>query len=125
MDAEFICQAEHDKLPNAQENNFPQQGVASTPVVEGNRLYYVSNRCERICADTEGFLDGKNDGIQDEKYKDATDADIVWRLDMIKELNVFPHNLAVCSPLVIGDVIYVITSNGVDEGHINIPAPRA
>ena len=44
---------------------------------------------------------------------------------MIKELNVFPHNLSTCSPLVVGDTLFVITSNGVDEGHINIPQPEA
>jgi outer membrane protein assembly factor BamB len=49
----------------------------------------------------------------------------VWKLDMIKELGVFPHNLATCSPMIVGDVLFVITSNGVDEGHINIPAPNA
>ena len=33
-----------------------------------------------------------------EKYKDATDADFLWEYDMIKELNVFPHNMSACSP---------------------------
>ena len=56
---------------------------------------------------------------------DKTDADIIWRLDMIKELNVFPHNLATCSPLIVGDFLFIVTSNGVDEGHINIPSPKA
>lgn len=124
-DGKFLWQAVHDKLAAGRVNDWPEEGICSSPTVEGNRLYYVSNRCELICADTEGFLDGKNDGVQDEKYKEPTDADIVWRLDMIKDLNVFPHNLADCSPLVIGDMIFVVTSNGVDEGHINIPSPRA
>ena len=62
---------------------------------------------------------------QDEKYKDPTDADVIWRLDMMKELNVFPHNLAACSPLIVGDTLYVVTANGVDEDHVNIPCPDA
>ena len=57
--------------------------MASSPCVEGDRLYYVSNRCELVCAN-------------------VTDGGFVWKLDMIKELGVFPHNLSVCSPLVIG-----------------------
>jgi outer membrane protein assembly factor BamB len=85
----------------------------------------VSNRCELVCADTEGFLDGKNDGVQDEKYKSPIDGDVVWRLDMIKDLDVFPHNLATSCPLIVGDLIFILTSNGVDEGHINIPSPKA
>ena len=53
-DGKFLWQAVHDKLPGGMENDWPQQGVASTPVVDGNRLYYVSNRCEVICANTAG-----------------------------------------------------------------------
>jgi outer membrane protein assembly factor BamB len=124
-DGKFLWQAVHDKLAAGRVNDWPREGICSTPVVEGNRLYYVSNRCEVVCADTEGFLDGKNDGAQDEEYKSPTDADFIWRLDMIKELDVFPHNLATCSPLIVGDYLFVITSNGVDEGHINIPQPKA
>jgi outer membrane protein assembly factor BamB len=124
-DGRFLWQAVHDKLPSGLVNDWPQEGICSTPFVEGNRLYYVSNRCEVVCADTEGFLDGKNDGVQDEEYKSPIDADIIWRLDMMKELDVFPHNLATSSPLSAGNLLFVITSNGVDEGHINIPSPKA
>ncbi|HXG12026.1 MAG TPA: PQQ-binding-like beta-propeller repeat protein [Gemmataceae bacterium] len=123
-DGKFLWQAVHDKLPAGRVNDWPEEGICSTPFVEGNRLYYVSNRCELVCADTEGFANG-NQGVQDEKYKSDIDADIIWRLDMIRELNVFPHNLAVCSPLIVGDLIFVVTANGVDEGHINIPQPKA
>jgi outer membrane protein assembly factor BamB len=124
-DGNFLWQAVHDKLSSGFVNDWQLQGICSAPVVEGNRLYYVSNRCEVVCADTEGFLDGKNDGAQDEKYQDKIDADFIWRLDMMKELSVFPHNLAVCSPLIVGDALFIVTANGVDEGHINIPAPQA
>ncbi len=44
---------------------------------------------------------------------------------MIGELDVFPHNLAAGSPLIVGDLLFTVTGNGVDEGHVNIPAPRA
>ncbi|MCS7271720.1 MAG: PQQ-binding-like beta-propeller repeat protein, partial [Gemmataceae bacterium] len=54
-----------------------------------------------------------------------TDADIFWELDMMKELNVFPHNMSACSPLLVGDILFIVTANGVDEGHINIPSPEA
>jgi hypothetical protein len=68
--------------------------------------------------------EGKNTGpFTDEKYKEPGDADFVWILDMIDELGVFPHNLATASPVVVGDLVYVLTSNGVDEGHLNCPRP--
>ncbi len=125
-DGKFLWQMTHDKLPTGRVNDWPEQGICSAPVVEGDRMYYVSNRCELICADTNGFLDGENDGpFKDEKYKDKQDGDVVWKLDMFDELEVFPHNLATCSPVVGGDIIFVITSNGVDEAHLNIPMPDA
>src|SRR5262249_2239307 len=85
---------------------------------------YVSNRCEVNCLDTEGLANG-NQGVQDEQYKDATDADVIWHVNMMKDLGVFPHNMSACAPLIVGDILYIVTANGVDEGHINIPSPNA
>jgi outer membrane protein assembly factor BamB len=33
--------------------------------------------------------------------------------------------MAACSPLVVGDLVFVVTGNGVDEEHANIPSPTA
>ncbi len=125
-DGEFLWQAVHDKLPAGRVNDWPYQGICSAPVVEGNRLWYVSNRCELVCADVEGFTDGENDGpYTDEKYTSKIDGDFIWVLDMMEELTVFPHNLATSSPVIAGDLVFVVTSNGVDEGHIDLPSPLA
>ncbi|MCA9067562.1 MAG: PQQ-binding-like beta-propeller repeat protein, partial [Planctomycetaceae bacterium] len=53
------------------------------------------------------------------------EADVVWRMDMMEEQGVRQHNMANCSPVLYGDVLFVCTSNGVDESHINVPAPKA
>lgn len=121
----FLWQSAHPKLAAGKVNDWPQQGVCSGPAVEGDRLYYVSNRAEIVAADTEGFFDGENDGVDNEENKSEIDEDVVWRYDMIAELDVFPHNLAAGNPLLVDDLIYTVTGNGVDEGHINIPAPSA
>jgi len=122
----FLWQITHDKMPTGRVNDWPEQGICSAPVVEGERLYYVSNRCELVCADVNGFLDDENDGpFKDEKYKEKEDGDFLWLLDMFDEYEVFPHNLATSSPVVAGDLIFVLTSNGVDEGHLNLPNPEA
>ncbi|MDO8632761.1 MAG: PQQ-like beta-propeller repeat protein, partial [Phycisphaerales bacterium] len=122
----MLWQATHDKLPTGQVNDWPEQGICSSPVAEGNRVYYVSNRCELVCADAEGFHDDENDGpFTEEKWKEKEDADFVWIFDMIEELGVFPHNLATSSPVIGGDAIFLLTSNGVDEGHLNHPSPTA
>ncbi len=124
-DGSFLWQAVHDMLETGRVNDWPGTGIASAPAVEGRRLYYVSNRCELVCADTEGFRDGWNDGVRDEKYRSRLDADVVWRLDMRQELNVFPHNKANCSPLLVGDLLFVVTSNGMDKDHVTLPHPEA
>lgn len=122
----LLWQATHDKLASGAVNDWPEQGVASTPLVDGNRVYYVSNRCELVCADVEGFADGENDGpYKEERYTEPQDADFVWVLDLIGTLGVFPHNLAASSPVGFGDLVFVCTSNGVDEDHERPPAPAA
>src|SRR5262245_4115775 len=120
----FLWQHVNNKLPSGQVHDFPNQGIPSTPIVEGNRLWYTTNRCTVVCLDTEGFANG-NQGFQNEEFNDPTDADVIWEFDMMRGLGVFPHNMSNCSPMVAGDIVFVVTSNGVDEGHVNIPAPKA
>ena len=123
---EFLWQYATDKLPAGRVNDWPLQGVCSTPYVEGDRLWYVSNQAHVVCLDTEGHRDGENDGaVTDEIHTSPIDGDVIWSFDMISEVGAFPHNLATSSPLVIGDLVFVSTGNGVDEGHINVPSPFA
>ena len=92
--------------------------------MEGDRIYYVSNQAHVVCLDSSGFKDGENDGpFTDESDTSELAGDIIWSYDMIGELDVFPHNLATGSPLVVGNMLYTVTSNGVDEGHVNVPSP--
>jgi outer membrane protein assembly factor BamB len=123
-DGKFLWQAVSDKLESALD--WEEQGVCSSPAVDGKRLFYVSNRGELVCLDTEGFLDGKNDGpLTEELRKGPADADIIWKLDMMKDLGVSQHNMANSSPAVLGDLIYVETSNGQDENHEKVANPKA
>ncbi len=110
-DGKFLWQITHEKLPNVNENDNAEIGVCSAPVVEGKRLYYVSNRCEVVCAETDGDpATGKGK--------------VVWTLDMIKELKVFPSLASSCSPLVVGDLVYAVTGNGIDTKG-QLPSPKA
>lgn len=125
-DGEFLWQHTNEKLAAGRVNDWPFQGVCSSPLVEGDVLYYVSNRCELVALDTKGFRDGKNDGaVQDEKFKSEKDADVLWKFDMMEEVGAFPHNMANSSPVSYGDLVIVMTANGQDESHVHIPSPRA
>ncbi|MCA9082954.1 MAG: PQQ-binding-like beta-propeller repeat protein, partial [Planctomycetaceae bacterium] len=125
-DGKFLWQLTREKLSQGRVNDWPEQGICSTPVIEDGLMYVVTNRCELMCVDVEGFHDGENDGpFKDETDTEELDADIIWSLDMLDALGVFPHNLATSSPVIYGDLILIVTSNGVDEAHLEVPSPRA
>ena len=109
-DGQFLWQAVHDKLEAGRVNDWPRQGICSTVTAEGPHVWYLSNRCEAVCLDAAGLSEGKNLGVQDETYQGKGHADVVWRYDMIEELGVFPHNLATSSPLVLGDLVLLVTA---------------
>jgi outer membrane protein assembly factor BamB len=110
-DGKFLWQHTNEKLVAGRANDWPYQGVCSSPMVEGDKLYYVSNRCELVCLDTHG--DGKGA------------AKVNWKLDMMEEVGSQPHNMSNSSPVSYGDLIYVSTANGQDESHVHIPSPKA
>jgi outer membrane protein assembly factor BamB len=125
-DGQFLWQAVHDKLAQGRANDWPFQGVCSSPLVENGIAYYVSNRGEVMAVDLDGFRDKTNDGlVKDEKQQRETDADIIWRYDMMEELGVLQHNMANSSPVIFENLIYVSTSNGQDESHVNVPSPKS
>jgi len=125
-DGRFLWQAIHDKLPTGNAQDWQEIGICSTPCVVDNRLYYVSNRGELICADTEGFNDNQNDGpFRNEKYRDKGSADFIWCLDMIGQLGVSPLQASASSPVVLGDLVFVLTGNGVDSESGEVKNPSA
>ncbi|HJS07525.1 MAG TPA: PQQ-binding-like beta-propeller repeat protein, partial [Pirellulales bacterium] len=67
-DGAFLWQDSSEKLHTGRVHDWPLLGVCSSPSVEGDRVYYVTNRGELKCLDAEGFADGENDGpITNEK----------------------------------------------------------
>ena len=119
-DGSFLWQASSGKLPTGRVHDWPLQGIVSTPCFEGDRLWYLTNRCELVCLDTEGFLDREDDGDEiDESIRSRQgEADIVWKLDLMSEFGVSPHNCSGSNPCIGGDVVYVVTGNALDETHV-------
>jgi outer membrane protein assembly factor BamB len=104
-DGQFLWQIAHDPPESLVAADGPAEPLLSTPVVEGDRLYYVTPGSEAVCASTK---DGK----------------ILWRLDMAKELKVSVNAAAFCSPLVAGDLVFVVTGNGKKYGELDKPVPE-
>lgn len=219
-DGKFLWQHSSEKLSTGRVHDWPLQGICCSPLVEGNRLWFVTSRGEVRCLDVEGFYDGEDDGRPekeeparlfdvmrpddpaldkvsgyqadldkgklpadllprfaaagmplpdgqvavkvDDKAKgaakrwtfqakvngkdrdfamvlagsrlsvfktitpdDKEEADVIWVYDMMKQLKTSQHNMCSCSVTALGDILFVNTSNGVDESHIVIPAPDA
>lgn len=109
-------------------------GICASVTVEGKRAYVVSNRGEVLCLDVEGQANG-NDGpfTREAQYMSgkekpdfslrATDGDIIWLYDMIKELPCWPQDASSSAVLIYDNYLYVGTSNGVDNSHRNVPYP--
>jgi outer membrane protein assembly factor BamB len=100
--------------------NPPALGVCSSPLVDENRIYFVSNDFKVVC------LDARGDANAPGKPR------VVWSYDMWARLGVFPCDAANGSAVVDGDLLYVNTSNGIDrnmelarERFRKIPAPDA
>ncbi|QDU64730.1 outer membrane biogenesis protein BamB [Planctomycetes bacterium Pan216] len=122
----FLWQHSSAKLKTGRVHDWPLQGVCCAPYAEGDKLWFVSSRGEVLCLDAEGFRDGENDGpYKDEEYTGDNEGDVIWKVDMMKDMGISQHNMCSCSVTAMGDILFVHTANGVDETHLNIPAPDA
>jgi len=98
-------------------------GINSSPLVEGDRLWFTTSLAEILCLDIGPLQQGS--GTPQE----------LWKLDMIKDLGISPPfgrmgGGPLCSiGASYGDLIYVITANGVTWGpdykDIRVRAPDA
>jgi outer membrane protein assembly factor BamB len=133
---EFLWQLSVPKLGTGIVSDWEFVGICSSATVVGDRAYLVTNRCEVICLDVKGLKDGNEGPFVDEAQYLAgpgekpiptteTDADIVWVLDMMATCGVLPHNITSSAPLVVGEQVWVTTSNGADVEHGGIPASAA
>ncbi|MFN7290249.1 MAG: PQQ-binding-like beta-propeller repeat protein, partial [Pirellula sp.] len=125
-DGMFLWQHSSEKLASGRSQDWPNIGICCSPLVENDRLWYVTSRGEVVCLDTDGFFDGENDGpIQSEDSINKNEADVVWRFDMMQELGISQHNMCSSSVTASGNRLFVLTGNGIDGDHKQIPAPNA
>ena len=210
----FLWQHSSEKLSTGRVHDWPLQGICCAPLIEGDRVWFVTSRGEVRCVDANGFYDDEDDGPvtgglaklfglrksenpdtdqvapalaaladgklpesilqlfakagaelpadaklaageapnswvitakvagHDRQFQlavkgptlsgfkviataDKQEADVIWIYDMMRELGVSQHNMCSCSVTALGDILFVATSNGLDESHINLPAPGA
>ncbi len=87
--------------------------ILSTPWIEGDRAWYISNRDELVCVNLQPTTPAAN---------------IIWKLDMAKELGVFRRGAGDAgspsgSPVVLGDLVFCVTGEGCRRGGDKGAAP--
>jgi outer membrane protein assembly factor BamB len=111
----FLWQKYYPKIPTGRVNDWPQEGLCATAYAEQGRLWYCTNQCHVVCLDMSPGATKLPDGSPP----------VLWDFDMIAKLGVFPHNMTSSSIASYGDLIYVITGNGVDDTHKHVVSPEA
>ena len=102
----FLWQFVSPKLAAGKNCDAENVGICSSPALENDRAYLVTNRCEVVALNTK-------------------DGSPIWRFDMRDQLGVFPHQMTASSPLLLNDRLYVTTSNGRDWTLKHTPSPNA
>jgi len=115
-----LWQARHPSL-NSRVHDYGQP-IHSVACFDGSRAYYVSNRGELMCVNLEGSRKGSNNQpLTSADGRRAEEADVVWKIDMMKDLGVFKRDWSdvgnpLSSPIIIGDLVFCVTGHGVPPG---------
>ncbi|MBL8814469.1 MAG: PQQ-binding-like beta-propeller repeat protein [Planctomyces sp.] len=128
---EFLWQYSSPRMEQGRRHDWPEISICSIPVVEGDRVWFATNRCEVVCLDLNGHRDGEDDGpYPDSGTGSAPDsaihqADIIWKLDLFNSLGIRPLNATCVSPTLAGNMLLLNSPNDVDESYQNLAAPNA
>ena len=132
----FIWQFVVPKIGGDPYLDWPQIGFISTPTVEGERVYTLTNRGELACLNINGMANGNTGPYMEEAEHQTpkgkpveavgpTDADILWLTDLGAAAGIYHHDTAYGSVLIDGDFLYINSCNGVDMTHKVIRKPDA
>ena len=124
------------KIPDRPLKDCPYVGWCSPPVIEGDRVYAVTTRDEVVCLDLVGMANGNDGPFIDEAALrtpvdedvipiGSLDADVLWVVNLETVCGVHQHDAAHGVPMILGDYLYVNTSNGVGDSHRDLPSPDA
>jgi RNA polymerase sigma factor (sigma-70 family) len=115
-DGAFLYQYVSPRLTDGPLCDADQASMSCSPLIEKDRLWFTTNRCEVVCLDIGPLQRGTGQ------------PHVVWTLDMRSELGVFPRTVLLGHTSSIGasyrELLYVVTGNGVD-GKGEVPAPEA
>ncbi|HQU43665.1 MAG: hypothetical protein B7Z73_14785, partial [Planctomycetia bacterium 21-64-5] len=117
-DGKLLYQYVSPRLVGRRDNDWPLASMACSPLIEGDRLWFVTNRAEVVCLDI-GPLKKNEGGPQ-----------TVWKVDLMAKYGVYPSGsrmmlMRLCSIAGYCDMIYVVTGNDADIGKQRVVNPDA
>ncbi len=120
-------------------------GICATPTVESDRVFLPTHLGDVLCLNANGMADGNLGPFKDEANYFASDrsrtkseiaqngsrivewtegqpatlgpldADVIWKFDMLREVNCWPFNAVNASILIRGDRLYAATCSTISE----------
>lgn len=120
-DGKFLGQyvSPRGKDAGAGRGDRPRQSMGSCPLVEGDRLWLITNRWEVVCLDCSPLRRGEREPHE------------VWKIDLHKEFGVKTDAFTMAAGIAPSfaasykDLIYAVTGNSVEQGAGTISAPDA
>ena len=85
-DGKFLWQYVSPRLGDYFQDG-PRHSMGSTPLIEGDRLWVTTNRCEMLCLDIGPLRRGEGT------------PKVVWKSDMREEFGVYPHAVLMAAGL--------------------------
>lgn len=116
--------------------DWPEIASCTPPTIEGDRVYFLTNRFEVVCLDLHGQRNGNDGPYMDEGRRampaeeapiemTPADADILWLTPLVDAAGIYTHDAAQTSILIDGDYLYLNSCNGVDNTHRLVRKPEA
>jgi outer membrane protein assembly factor BamB len=117
-DGKLLYRYVSPRLPQGRVLDWEYRSMSCSPLIDRDRLWFVTNRAEVVCLDIAPL------------HKGEGEPQPVWKADLIEKFGVFPRSPPMgfsrtCSIAAYKDFIYVVTGNGVDETYKKIPKPEA
>ena len=117
-DGKLLYRYVSPRMPQGRVHDWPYASMACSPLVENDRIWFVTNRAEVVCLDITSLR------------REGSDPEPLWKVDLIREFGVFPrgsimHVSHLCSIATYKEYIYVITGTGVDDAGVKVPNPDA
>lgn len=116
-DGDFLYEYVSPRLDDPIRYDWSSTSLASSPLIEGDRLWFCTNRCEVVCLNIGPLHEGTGE------------PEVAWKVDMRARLGVVPSGVMIgcnashCSIAAQGDLIYVNTTNA--RYGKSVPAPDA